>query len=93
MKIYALIQTISITIIFALRIFYADSTINVSHNLNLLFNSNINTGDAKSFVYFYLMLSMILSYLIFHKHWIFKAIYCLLICINILLIVFSLKQF
>jgi len=93
MKIYALIQTISITIIFALRIFYADSTINVSHNLNLLLNSPINTGNAKSFVYFYLVSSMIVNYLIFHKHWIFKAIYCLLICVNILLIVFSLKQF
>jgi hypothetical protein len=74
MKIYVLIQTISITIIFALRIFYADSTINVSHNLNLLFDSHINTGDAKSFVYFYLMLSIALNHLIFHKHWMFKAI-------------------
>ncbi|GAA5090324.1 hypothetical protein GCM10023210_16260 [Chryseobacterium ginsengisoli] len=93
MKIYALTLTLSTLIIFLLRIFYIDSSNNISHNLNLLFDSNINGRDAKSFIYFYLMLSMILNYLVFHKLWMFKAIYCLLICINILLIVFSLNQF
>jgi hypothetical protein len=93
MRIYALTLTISSLAIFILRIFFPDLSINVSHNLNLIFNSNINIRDAKNLVYFYLMSSMLLNYFIFHKHIIFKGIYCLLITINILLIIFYLKQF
>ncbi len=93
MKPYALILTISLTIIFGLRIFYPNSTINVSHNLNLFSVSTISTQETKTFIYIYLIGSLAVSYLIFHKHWIFKAIYSLLIFINILLIIFSLKQF
>lgn len=93
MKPYAVTLLISVTIIFILRIFYADTSVNVSHNLNLFSVSEIKPQDAKSFIYFYLMVTMLLNYAIFHKHIIFKLIYCLLIALNILLIIFSLKQF
>lgn len=93
MKPYAVTLLISVSIIFILRIFYADSSINVSHNLNLFSVSEIKTQEAKSFIYFYLMITMIVNYLIFHKHILFKLVYCLLISMNILLIIFSLKKF
>lgn len=93
MKPYAVTLLISITIIFILRIFYSDSSLNISHNLNLFSASEIKPADAKSFIYFYLMITMLLNYVIFHKHILFKLVYCLLIVINMILIVFSLKQF
>jgi hypothetical protein len=93
MKPYAVTLLISITIIFILRIFYSDSSLNISHNLNLFSASEIKPREAKSFIYFYLMVTMFLNYLIFHKHILFKLIYCLLIALNILLIISSLKQF
>lgn len=93
MKPYAVILLISVTIMFILRIFYADTSVNVSHNLNLFLASEIKPQEAKSFIYFYLIGTMLTSYVIFHKHILFKLIYCLLIALNILLIISSLKQF
>ncbi len=93
MKPYAVTLLISITIIFILRIFYSDSMINLSHNLNLFSASEIKPQEVKSFIYFYLMITMLINYVIFHKHILFKLVYCLLIVINIIVIVFSLKQF
>jgi drug/metabolite transporter (DMT)-like permease len=93
MKPYALTLAASITIIFILRIFYPGSVINISHNLNLFSVSEITTQEAKFFIYIYLVGAMFLNYVIFHKHILFKLIYCLLITISIVLIVFSLKQF
>lgn len=93
MKPYALTSAISITIIFILRFFYPDSTTNISHNLNLFSESEINIHNTKSFIYFYLVGATLLNYLIFHKHILFKMVYSLLIIINLILIVFSLKQF
>lgn len=93
MKPYAVTLLISVSIIFILRIFYADSSINVSHNLNLFSVSEIKPREAKNFIYFYLMITMLVNYVIFHKHILFKLVYCLLISLNILLIIFSLKQF
>lgn len=93
MKPYALVLAISVTIIFILRIFYPASTINISHNLNLFSASKISTQETKNFVFIYLIGVMLLHYIIFHKHILFKLIYCLLITINILLLIFSLKQF
>jgi len=93
MKPYAVTLLISVSIIFILRIFYADSSINVSHNLSLFSVSEIKPQEAKSFIYFYLMTTMLVNYVIFHKHILFKLVYCLLISMNILLIIFSLKQF
>ena len=93
MKPYAVTLLISVSIIFILRIFYADSSINVSHNLNLFSVSEIKPQEAKSFIYFYLMITMLVNYVIFHKHILFKLVYCLLISLNILFIIFSLKQF
>lgn len=93
MKPYAVTLLISSSIIFILRIFYADTSVNVSHNLNLFSASEINLQEAKSFIYFYLMITILVNYVIFHKHILFKLVYCLLISMNILLIIFSLKQF
>jgi len=93
MKPYAVTLLISTSIIFILRIFYADTSVNVSHNLNLFSASEIKPQETKSFIYFYLMIIMLTNYVIFHKHILFKLIYCLLIALNILLIIFSLKQF
>ncbi len=93
MKPYAVTLLISISIIFILRIFYADTSVNVSHNLNLFSVYEIKPQEAKSFIYFYLMVTMLVNYLIFHKHILFKLVYCLLIALNILLIISSLKQF
>ncbi|MDR6457320.1 hypothetical protein J2786_000413 [Chryseobacterium vietnamense] len=93
MKPYAVTLLISITIIFILRIFYSDSMINASHNINIFSISEISPQETKRLVYFYLIGAGLLNYLIFHKHILFKLLYCLLIVINIILIVFSLKQF
>jgi hypothetical protein len=93
MKPYALTLAASITIIFILIIFYPGSATNLSHNLNLFSVSEINTQEAKFFIYIYLVGAMFLNYAIFHKHILFKLIYCLLITLNILLIITSLKQF
>lgn len=93
MKIYALILSTCAIIVFFLRFFYSETAGNVSHNLNELFNSHINDSDAKNIVYFNSMLSMLINYLIFYKHVVFKVIYILLIAINIMLLLFSLKQF
>jgi len=93
MKPYAVTLLISVSIIFILRIFYADSSINVSHNLNLFSVSELNTQEVKTFIYAYLIGTTLLNYAIFHKHILFKLVYCLLISMNILLIIFSLKQF
>ncbi|ATN04668.1 hypothetical protein CRN76_04245 [Chryseobacterium indologenes] len=91
MKPYAVTLLISATIIFILRIFYEDSSANISHNLNLFSASEINPQEAKSFIYFYLMITILGNYLIFHKHIVFKLVYCLLIALNILRIISSLK--
>ncbi len=93
MKPYAVTLLISATIIFILRIFYAESTVNISHNLNLFSASEIPPQEAKSFIYFYLMITMLINYVIFHRHILFKLVYCLLIIINLILIVSSLIQF
>lgn len=93
MKAYALTLTVTITFIFIVRIFYPDSIINVSHNLNLFSVVEINTREIKNVIHLYLTGSILLSYLIFHNQLLFKLIYCLLIIINIILIIFSLKQF
>lgn len=93
MKSYAITLLISATIIFILRIFYAESTVNISHNLNLFSASEIKPQEAKSFIYFYLMITMLINYVIFHRHILFKLVYCLLIIINLILIVSSLIQF
>ncbi len=93
MKPYAVTLLISATIIFILRIFYAESTVNISHNLNLFSASEIKPQEAKSFIYFYLMITMLINYVIFHRHILFKLVYCLLIIINLILIVSSLIQF
>jgi len=47
MKPYAVTLLISATIIFILRIFYEDSSANISHNLNLFSASEINPQEAK----------------------------------------------
>jgi hypothetical protein len=91
MKIYRLVHSVSILIIFLLRFFYSSSANNVSHNLNLLFNSKLSKNDGKNFLYFFLGLSVLISYVMTDKHKIFKGIYCLLIIINIILIVLCLK--
>jgi hypothetical protein len=93
MKPYAVTLLISTTIIFILRIFYAESTVNISHNLNLFSASEIKPQEAKSFIYFHLMITMLINYVIFHRHILFKLVYCLLIIINLILIVSSLIQF
>lgn len=93
MKPYAVTLLISATIIFILRIFHAESSVNISHNLNLFSASEIKPQEAKSFIYFYLMITMLINYVIFHRHILFKLVYCLLIIINLILIVSSLIQF
>ncbi|PWN62605.1 hypothetical protein C1634_007455 [Chryseobacterium viscerum] len=93
MKPYALTLAVSIPIIFIVIIFYPDSATNLSHNLNLFSVSEIKPQETKSLVYFYLMGAVFLNYAIFHKHILFKLVYCLLIALNILLIITSLKQF
>lgn len=93
MKPYAITLLISVSIISILRIFYADISINLSHNLNLFSASEINPRETKNFIYFYLMITILINYAIFHKHILFKLVYCLIIALNILLILFSLKQF
>lgn len=93
MKPYAITLTIGITVIFILRIFYPSSIINLSHYLNLFSVSEIKAQEVKNLVYFYIAGSMLLNYLIFHRHILFKLIYCLLITLNILFIIFSLKLF
>ncbi|MBP1164792.1 putative membrane protein [Chryseobacterium sp. PvR013] len=93
MKPYAVTLLISITIIFILRIFYSNSIVNLSHNVNLFSASEIKAQEVKTLVYLYLAGLVFLNYLIFHKHILFKLVYCLLIALNILLIISSLKQF
>jgi hypothetical protein len=93
MKPYAITLLISISIIFILRIFYSDSSLNISHNLNLFSAYEINVQEVKTLVYLYLAGIVFLNYLIFHKHILFKLTYCLLITINIIIIISSLKQF
>ncbi len=93
MKIFRLVHSITILIIFVLFFLNSNSANNVSHNLNLLFNSNLNSRDGKNFLYFFSGLSILISYFIAGENRIFKGIYILLISISILFIVFSLKQF
>lgn len=93
MKPYALTLVMSSLIIFILRVFYPHSTINVAHNINLVSVSEISTEETKNLVFFYLMGTMLSNYIIFHQHLLFKLTYGLLIMINIILIVISLKQF
>jgi len=93
MKPYALTLIISVIIIFILRFFYPESIINISHNLNLFSISELNAQEVKTLVYLYLAGLVFLNYLIFHKHILFKLIYCVLVMINIILIISSLKQF
>lgn len=93
MKPYALTLIISVIIIFILRFFYPESIINISHNLNLFSISELNVQEVKTLVYLYLAGLVFLNYLIFHKHILFKLIYCVLVMINIILIISSLKQF
>lgn len=93
MKPYAVTLIISITIIFVIRIFYPASIINLSHNLNLFSVSELNVQEVKTLVYLYLAGIVFINYLIFHKHILFKLTYCLLIIINIIIVISSLKQF
>jgi hypothetical protein len=93
MKIYRLTHSGSLLILILLRFFYSSSANNVTRNLNLLFNSKLSIDDGKNFLYFFLGLSVLISYVMTDKHKIFKGIYCLLIIINLILIVLCLKQF
>ena len=93
MRIYPLIQLSTVVIISILKIFYTNSVINLSYNLNLVSVSPVSIEDVKTFIYVYLMGSIGLNYLIFHKHIVFKIIYCLLIALNILLIICLLNKF
>lgn len=93
MRIYPLIQLSTVVIISILKIFYTNSVINLSYNLNLVSVSPVSVEDVKTFIYVYLMGSIGLNYLIFHKHIVFKIIYCLLIALNILLIICLLNKF
>jgi hypothetical protein len=93
MRIYPLIQLITVVIISVLKIFYKNSVINLSYNLNLFSASHISFDEVKTLINVYLMGSLGLNYLIFHKHIIFKIIYCLLIAQNILVIICLLKRF
>ncbi len=93
MKIYAMVLSVCSIVVFSLRFFYFQAVENVSHNLNLLFNSHINGSDAKDVVYFYPLLSILISRFIIYKHVLFKIIYILLIALNILLLIFSLQKF
>ncbi len=93
MKVYALILSLCSLVVFFLRFFYSQEVENVSHNLNLLFNSQLNGSDAKNIIYFYPMLSIFISLFINYRHIIFKAIYILLIALNVLLFIFLLQKF
>lgn len=93
MKPYAVTLFISTLLILILRIFYPYSIINLLHNFNLFSVSELNAEEVKTFVYVYVAGSIFLNYLIFHKHILFKLIYCLLIAFNILLIISSLRPF
>ncbi len=93
MRIYPLIQLSTVVIISVLKIFYTNSVINLSYNLNLVSISPVSIEDVKTLIYVYLIGSIGLNYLIFHKHIVFKIIYCLLIALNILLIICLLNMF
>jgi hypothetical protein len=93
MRIYPLIQLSTVVIISVLKIFYTNSVINLSYNLNLVSISPVSIEDVKTLIYVYLIGSIGLNYLIFHKHIVFKIIYCLLIALNILLIICLLNKF
>lgn len=93
MKIFRLIHSIAVLIIFALFFLNSASANNVSHNLNLLFSSNLNSRDGKNLLYFFSGLSLLISYFMVGENKIFKGIYFLLILISIVLILFSIKQF
>lgn len=93
MKIYALILSLCSAAVFFLRFFYSEAVENVSYNLNLLSNSPTKGSDAKNIVYFYPMLSILISYFIVYRHAIFKIIYILLIALNVLLLLISLQKF
>lgn len=92
MRIYPLIQLSTVVIISVLKIFYTNSVINLSYNLNLVSVSPVSVEDVKTFIYVYLIGSIGLNYLIFHKYIVFKIIYCLLIALNILLIICLLNK-
>jgi hypothetical protein len=92
MRIYPLIQLSTVVIISVLKIFYTNSVINLSYNLNLVSISPVSIEDVKTLIYVYLIGSIGLNYLIFHKHIVFKIIYCLLIALNILLIICLLNK-
>lgn len=93
MKIYRLVHSITLLIILALFFLNSASANNVAHNLNLLFNSNLNNRDGKNFLYFFSGLSILISYFLVGENKIFKGIYFLLISISIMFIMFSIKQF
>lgn len=88
MKIYASALIISSAVLLFLQILWPGSSMNLSRHLNNLFDGNIDPTDAANLIYFFTTGELMLNYLIFHKHILFKILYCLLIAIDILLIVF-----
>ncbi len=88
MKIYASALIVSSAAVLFLKIFWDGSSVNLSHHLNLLFDADTEGTDAQHLVYFFVTGELLLNYLIFHRHILFKILYCLLIAINVLLMYF-----
>lgn len=84
-----LIHSITIVIVFFIRIFCSHPIQNISDNFKKFFNFHFD--DMRHLTYFFLGLSIFLNIFLIKKNKVIALVYCLLILANTLLIFFSVR--
>ncbi|VFB03718.1 Uncharacterised protein [Chryseobacterium taihuense] len=83
-----IIHSVTILILWIIRIFWSNSIQNISDNLKKVFHFHFD--DMKNLTYFFLGISILLNIFLVKKSKIVLLTYYVLTIINIILIIFSL---
>ncbi len=84
-----LVHTITLGIIFILRIFYSSSLKNIFNNIYNIFNYKI--PEIRYITYFFLIMSIFINAFLRNKTTLNQIIFWLLIIINLFMIIISIK--